>query len=75
MTEQQPVAIGDSVLAWHRGNQVPGVVEEIQEHKALVRLAEPYVEETGTTTSEIWCPMSAVEKLLDDATALLELPG
>jgi hypothetical protein len=70
----QPVAVGDSVLAPDRGNLVPGVADEIRDSEVLVRLAEPYVQETGETRSEVWCQLSDVEKLLDDASARPELP-
>ena len=69
-----PVAVGDSVLAPDHGNLVPGVVTELSESQALVRLAEPYAEQSGRPDSDVWCELDQVIKVLDDATAQPELP-
>jgi len=68
MTEQS-VTIGDSVLAPQGGNLVPGVVLEVQGDRVLVELAQPYVDETHASQSQIWAPLSEVQKVLDDADA------
>lgn len=69
------VQVGDSVLARRDGNAVPGVVTEVKENQVLVRLAEPYVQGTGQPQREIWYPLEHVERIIDDADAVPELPA
>jgi hypothetical protein len=72
MMDEHQFLIGESVLVWQGGNQVPGVVTEIEGERALVTLAEPYVDETGQSQDQVWYNISELEPLLDE-TAPLEL--
>lgn len=71
----ESIQVGDSVLARRNGTEVPGVVLEVQEDQVLVRLAEPYVEETGETKQEMWYHLDYVDAILDDSRANPELPA
>lgn len=72
--QAEGIRIGDPVLAKHDGNLIPGVVAEVKEEMFLVKLAEPYVEQNGETTDEVWANPNDVTRILDDSDALPELP-
>ncbi|GEM_PF-6268174 len=73
MTEE--IRVGDSVLARHDGNEVPGVVTEIDGDHILVSLATPYVREHGEQDTEVRCPRSDVTRIADDADSTPQLGG
>lgn len=71
--DSESINIGDSVLAPTGGNLVPGVVAEVREDQALVSLAQPYLDETGSSQGEVWAPLSQLQKVLDDADTTPQL--
>jgi hypothetical protein len=72
--QAQWIRIGDPVLTRHDGNLIPGVVAEVKNETFLVKLAEPYVEQNGETTDEVWAGANDVTRILDDSDALPEFP-
>jgi hypothetical protein len=72
--QAQWIRIGDPVLTRHDGNLIPGVVAEVKNETFLVKLAEPYVEQNGETTDEVWAGANGVTRILDDSDALPEFP-
>jgi len=72
---EETLRIGDSVLALHDGDEVPGVVDEIDGDRVLVTLAAPYLAAKGEPQTEVWCPISDVKRIRDDAGSAPELPS
>lgn len=76
MTNSQNFQIGNAVLADYNGAQIPGVVEDVQNGKAYVRLAEPWVDETGQKSDTVWIPTDRLSLYIDEETGSKEaLPG
>lgn len=71
----QMISIGDSVLARHNGNEVPGVVSEIEGNEVVVALAEPYLAASGEPRTDVRCAIDEVTRILDDADSVPELPA
>ena len=68
--------IGDAVLANIDGVQIPGVVEDTRDGKLLVRLSEPWVDETGGKSDEAWLTPDKLDPSLDEETGGTQaLPG
>jgi hypothetical protein len=60
--------IGDAVLADLAGAPIPGVVEDTQGDKILVRLSEPWVNEAGQGCEEVWLTPEQLDPSLDEET-------
>jgi len=60
--------IGDAVLANIDGVQIPGVVEDKRDGKLLVRLSEPWVDQTGRKSDEAWLTPDKLDPSLDEET-------
>ncbi len=75
MEEDRGIRIGDPVLARHDGNLIPGVVAEVKGDAFLVKLADPYLEQSGESTDEVWADVKEVTRILDDSDAVPELPS
>lgn len=74
MTANHTFNIGDAVLADFGGAQIPGVIEGTQDAQLLVRLAQPWTDETGRPTDTA---LLAADRLspLEDETSPDLLPG
>jgi len=60
--------VGDAVLADLNGARVPGVVEDEQEGKLLIRLAEPWIDETDQKSDEVWLTPDKLAPSLEEET-------
>lgn len=60
--------VGDAVLVDMNGAQIPGVIEDKQEGKVLVRLSQPWADETGQTSDEAWLTPDKLDPSLDAET-------
>jgi hypothetical protein len=73
---QHDYSIGDAVLAHIDDVEIPGVVEDKQDGKLLVRLAEPWVDETGRRSDEAWLTPDQLDASIAEETGGTEaLPG
>jgi hypothetical protein len=54
MSAQHEYQVGDSVLADVRGAPVPGVIEGQEGGRFLVRLAQPWTDESGESQESVW---------------------
>jgi len=60
--------VGEAVLARLDGAQVPGVIEATRDDKLLVRLSEPWVNELGQQSDEVWLTPDQLDPSLDEET-------
>jgi hypothetical protein len=60
--------VGEAVLARLNGVLIPGVIEATQEERLLVRLSEPWVNETGQRSDEAWLTPDQVDPSIDEET-------
>jgi hypothetical protein len=70
--------VGDAVLARVGGAQIPGVIEDKQDNRLLVRLAEPWVDETGRQSDEAWLTPDQLDPSIEgetDTGGTAALPG
>jgi len=68
--------IGEAVLADINGARIPGVVEARQGDRLLVRLSEPWVDQTGQSSTEALLTPDELDPSLDEETGGTEaLPG
>jgi hypothetical protein len=73
---QHEFRIGDAVLADVDGAQIPGVIEDRQGDKLLVRLSEAWVDGTGKKSDEAWLTADKLDPSLEEETGGTEaLPG
>lgn len=68
--------VGEAVLAHINGVPIPGVVEARQGDRLLVRLSEPWVDETGQSSTEVLLTPDELDPSLDEETGGTQaLPG
>jgi hypothetical protein len=69
-------SIGEAVLA-HVGNTpVPGVVEQVEGGRVLVRLSDTWADSTGRDSDEIWLTPDLLDPSIDTETGGEQaLPG
>jgi hypothetical protein len=68
--------IGEAVLANLNGVLIPGVIEDKQDGKLLIRLSDPWVNETGQPSDEVWLTPDRPDPSIDEETGGNEaLPG
>lgn len=60
--------IGEAVLADINGARIPGVIEDKCDGQLLVRLAEPWVNESGQKSDEAWLTPDKLDPSLDEET-------
>lgn len=60
--------IGDAVLADFNGAQVPGVIEDTRSGQALVRLADPWIDESGRRNDTMWLPNDRLSTFVNEET-------
>ncbi len=74
MTVNHTFEIGDAVLADFGGAQIPGVIEGTQDGQLLVRLAQPWTDETGRQTDNALLSADQLSPIQDETSPDL-LPG
>ena len=68
--------VGEAVLAHLNGVLIPGVIEATQEERLLVRLSEPWINESGQRSDEAWLTPDLVDPSIEVETGGTEaLPG
>jgi hypothetical protein len=73
---KQEYQIGQAVLASIGGALIPGVVEATEQDKILVRLSEPWVDESGQKSDEAWLTPDKLNPALEEETGGTQaLPG
>jgi hypothetical protein len=65
--------VGEAVLAHVSGVLIPGVIEATQEERLLVRLSEPWMNETGQRSDEAWLTPDQVDPSIDEETGGTEV--
>lgn len=61
--------IGDAVLATINGAQFPGVVEDTEEDRVLVRVAQPMRLESGDVTDSVWLSPNQLDRSLNEESS------
>lgn len=79
MTEeasQHTYHIGDSVLVDVQGSQIPGVIEDERNGEFQVKLAQPWVDESGRQAQDAWVSPDRLSAYIEEETGGTEaLPG
>jgi hypothetical protein len=60
--------VGEAVLAHLNGVLIPGVIEATQEERLLVRLSEPWINESGQRSDEAWLTPDLVDPSIEVET-------
>ena len=72
---QHDYQVGDAVLADFHGAQIPGVIEDKRDDALLVRLAQPWTDETGEATDSAWLSPGRLSPQLGQAGGEQALPA
>lgn len=69
--------IGDAVLVrMGQGVAIPGVIEDKKNDKFQVKLAEPWSDETGRSSDNLWTEPDKLEAFIEEETGGKQaLPG
>lgn len=69
--------IGDSVLVkMGNGMQVPGVIEDTRGDQFQVKLAEPWADESGRSSDDMWVTPDRLDPSIEEETGGQQaLPG
>lgn len=74
--QAQSFEIGDAVLADLNGVQIPGVVEDRDGERFVIRLAEPWADETGNRSDTATLPADKLDASINSETGGEQLlPG
>lgn len=65
---QHQFQIGEAVLARLGGTPIPGVIEATEGERYLVRLAEPWADESGQTSDEAWVTADKLDPSIEQET-------
>lgn len=61
--------VGDAVLVhMSPGVDIPGVIEDQREGQFQVRLAQPWTDETGAQTGDLWTGTDKLEAYVSEET-------
>lgn len=60
--------VGEAVLARVDGALIPGIIEDRQEGKLLVRLSKPWTDAAGQRSDEAWFTPDQLDPSLDEET-------
>lgn len=66
---QHVYQVGDAVLVHVApGVHVPGVIEDQRDNQFQVRLAQPWTDESGATSGELWTSTDKLEAYIEEET-------
>jgi len=58
---QHDYQVGDAILANLNDARIPGVIEDVQGGRVLVRLADPWIDDAGLQSDTQWLSDDLVE--------------
>lgn len=67
--------IGDSVLVNLNGAQIPGVIEDEKNNQWMVRIAQPWTDESGRQSDEVWVTQERLTPSREETGGTAALPG
>jgi hypothetical protein len=67
-TNQSQYSIGDAVLVDFAGAGIPGVIEASEGGRYLVRLSQPWADETGSKTDTVWVESNRISGFINQET-------
>lgn len=66
---QHTYQVGDAVLVHiSPGVDIPGVIEDQKQGQFQVRLAQPWTDETGAKSGDLWCSPDKLEAYVEEET-------
>ncbi|HEX6507815.1 MAG TPA: hypothetical protein VF221_09310 [Chloroflexota bacterium] len=60
--------IGEAVLVHTSGVLIPGVIEDKNEGRLLVKMSEPWIDETGKQSDEGWFTPDQLDPSIEEET-------
>lgn len=66
---QHKFQIGDAVLVHTApGVEIPGVIEDQKDDQFQIKLAQPWTDESGNQSPDVWCNPDKLEAYVEEET-------